>query len=97
MSKTSRKGRQIDAINKKQQQQESRMNNLENEVQYLKKQYDQHIVSHIIDDLQQERFLGSGKPMYTYSEVADKYHTSASTVARIADEHGLSRRKKNNA
>ena len=97
MSKTSRKGRKLDNINQTLQRQGSKLNNIENDVQRLKKQYDEHIVSHIIDDLQKERFAGSGKPMYTYSEVADKYNTSASTVARIADEHGLNRRKKNNA
>jgi hypothetical protein len=97
MAKTSKKGRKLDNINQTLHRQGSKLNNIENDVQRLKKQYDEHIVSHIIDDLQKERFAGSGKPMYTYSEVADRYNTSASTVARIADEHGLNRRKKNNA
>lgn len=97
MSKTSRKGRKLDNINQALQQQGTKLNNIENDVQRLKKQYDEHIVSHIIADLQLERFVGSGKPMYTYSEIGDKYHTSASTVARIAEEHDLNRRKKNNA
>lgn len=84
-------------INQTLQNHGSKINSLGNDIQQLKKQYDEHIVSHIIDDLQKERFAGSGKPLYTYSEVADKYHTSASTVGRIAEDHGLSRRKKNNA
>ena len=97
MSKTSRKGRKFENINQTLQRHGSKLNNIENVVQRLTKQYDEHIVSHIIDDLQKERFAGSGKPMYTYSEIADKYNTSTSTVARIADDHGLNRRKKNNA
>ena len=97
MSKTSKRKRKIDTINQALQQQGSKVNRIENEVQQLKKKYDEHIVSHIIDDLQKERFAGSGKPMFTYSDVADRYNTSTSTVSRIAEEYGLSRRKKNNA
>lgn len=93
----SRKGRQIASINEKMDKQQRQVNNIDNQVQQLKKQYDEHIISHIVDDLQKERFLGSGKPMFTYAEIGKKYKTSASTVARIADERGLSRRKNKEA
>ena len=97
MPKTSSKKRKLEAINENLQKQERKLNDIEADVQRLKKQYDEHIVSHIIDDLQKERFPGSGKPLFTYSEIGERYGTSGSTVARIAEEKGLSRRKKNEA
>jgi hypothetical protein len=46
----------------------------------------------IVDDLTQMRFQGFDKPLYTYSEIADRKHISPATVARVAEKHGLSRR-----
>ncbi|OPH52190.1 hypothetical protein BC351_33190 [Paenibacillus ferrarius] len=88
-SKQIRKENQIDARTTKN---ENKINTLENEFRKLKKDYDVHILRHIKDDLQQERFPGSGKPLYTYDEIAERHNSSASTINRIAGEHGLLRR-----
>lgn len=73
----------------------TRLNNLETRVQKLERQYDAHIISHIVEDLDCETFTNSGRYMYTYNDLAQKYNTSASTISRIAEEHGLSRRNRN--
>lgn len=93
----SRATRKQETINSNIQKNTSKINSVENRVTKLEKQYDEHVVTHIVDDLGRQRFRGSDKPMYTYSEIADKYGTSATTVGRIANENGLSRRNKNDA
>ena len=70
----------------------TKINAVNDDVKKLKKEYDTHILRHILDDLQQERFVGSDKPLYTYQEIADRHNTSPATVTRIASEHGLQRR-----
>lgn len=93
MSKTtSRQNRKDNEFNSRINKNTTKINAVENNVQKLKRDYDEHILRHILDDLQQERFPGSGKPLYTYQEIADRYNTSAATVNRIASEHGLLRR-----
>lgn len=72
----------------------SRLSNIENHLQKLEKKYDDHIIAHIVEDLDCETFTNSGRYMYTYNDLAQKYNTSASTISRIAEEHGLSRRNK---
>lgn len=68
---------------------------LKQRVDNAKKEYDQHIDTHIVDDLMCERFPGSGKPMYTYADIAKKRNVSTRRVQQIAEENGLTRRNKN--
>lgn len=97
MSTQSKKNRRDNEIDATLSKQSSEINRLDNEVKKLRKEYDQHVVEHIIEDLQKKRFYGSEKPLYTYVEIADKYNTSSATVTRIAEENNLSRRSKFNA
>ncbi|MCI9069108.1 hypothetical protein [Clostridium sp.] len=46
----------------------------------------------ILDDINRETFPGSGRWFYTYENIADRNNISASTVSRIAERHGVSRR-----
>ena len=93
MAKTNRKARRNQEIDQKLSSQERRLNTVVDEVKRLRKEYDAHAVMHIKDDLEKKRYQGSQKPMFTYAEIAERNNTSASTVARIAEENNLSRRK----
>ncbi len=94
MSKLSKQKRKEAAVDSRLNSVESTIHRLDGDVKRLKKQYDEHIVAHIIDDLDKETFPGSGRPLYTYSDIGDKYGTSPATVGRIAEEHGRNRRGK---
>lgn len=59
------------------------------------KELEQHVEMHIKDDLMCERFPGSGKPMYTYEDIAKRHNVSPTKVCRIATENGMNRRSKN--
>ena len=60
-----------------------------------KQEYEKHIERHIKDDLMQERFPGSGKSLYSYNDIADRYDVSTSKVQRVAEDNSLTRRNKN--
>ena len=45
------------------------------------------------EDLSEERFPGSGKPLYTYDEIAKKHEVSKRRVQRVVEENDLARRK----
>ena len=92
MTKVSKQNRRDNEIDSRLRNNETNINSVDNEVKKLKKDYDKHIIRHMLDDIQQERFPGSGKPLYTYQDIADRYDTSASTISRIAGEHDLLRR-----
>ncbi len=70
---------------------------LKNDAEKIKNQYESHIERHIIDDLSTERFPGAGKPLYSYSDIAERYNVSTSKVQRIARENGLTRRNSETA
>lgn len=44
------------------------------------------------DDIIRETFPGSGRWFFTYENIADRNNISASTVSRIAEKNGISRR-----
>lgn len=46
----------------------------------------------IIDDITRETFAGSGRWFFTYENIANRNNISASTVSRIAEKNGISRR-----
>ncbi len=46
----------------------------------------------VIDDITRETFPGSGRWFYTYENIAGRNNISASTVSRIAEKNGISRR-----
>lgn len=46
----------------------------------------------VVDDLTKETFPGSGRWLFTYENIAERRHISASTVSRIAEKNGISRR-----
>lgn len=94
MSNTSKEKRFKQGVNEQLQKNSRDINNLKDEVRNLQKQYDEHSLMHILDDLDKETFPGSGRPLYTYDNIADRNGTSPSTVSRIAEEHGRSRRGK---
>ena len=89
---TTRQNRKDNEIDSRITENSTKINVVNNDVKKLKKDYDSHILGHILDDLQKERFAGADKPLYTYQEIADRHNTSPATVARIASEHGLQRR-----
>lgn len=66
---------------------------LQHEVKKSKEEFDRHLERHILDDLQATRFPGSDKPMYTYSDIADRYNVSQSKVQRTAVDNNVTRRK----
>lgn len=51
----------------------------------------------IIDDLTAERFPGSGKPLYSYDDIAQKRKIPKSRVQDVAKRNNLERRSKRNA
>lgn len=71
---------------------ERRVSNLERSQKQTETQLSLITERNIVDDLSRETFPGSGRPLYTYENTADRNGTSASTVSRIADKHGISRR-----
>ncbi|MBN1058511.1 hypothetical protein [Clostridium botulinum] len=95
MSKKTKKCRTKEKINNRLIKNETKINKLNNQYEKLKKDYDKHIIQHIIDDLGKETFYGSGRPLYTYKNIASKYNTSSSTISRIAEKNGLNRKKGN--
>lgn len=89
---TTKQNRKDNEVDSRITENTTKINVIDNDVKKLKKDYDAHILGHILDDLQKERFVGSDKPLFTYQEIADRHNTSAATVTRIASEHGLQRR-----
>lgn len=76
-----------------------RLDNVEHDLSQVKRdlqrqqeEYEQHIRLHVIDDLQATRY--NGKPLYSYTDIADRYQISVSAVQRIAMAEGLTRRNK---
>lgn len=67
---------------------------LKQNAEEAKQHYEQHIERHILDDLSAERFPGSCKPMYSYSDIAERHGVSTSKVQRVAEENNLTRRNK---
>lgn len=61
-----------------------------------KKEYENHIQYHVIEDLNTERFTNSGKYMYTYADIANRHNIPISKVQKIAEENNLTRRNRNN-
>ncbi len=57
-----------------------------------KNEFERHLRTHIIDDLQETRY--NGKPLYSYADIADRHDVSKSYVNKIAAEEGLSRRNR---
>jgi AraC-like DNA-binding protein len=66
---------------------------MKNKNNQLETAFNKHIERHVIDDLQQTRY--NGKPLYSYSDIADRHNLSVSTVQRIAIAQGLTRRSNN--
>lgn len=46
----------------------------------------------VVDDIIRETFPGSGRWFFTYENIAARNNISASTVSRIAEKNGISRR-----
>lgn len=63
----------------------SRLNNVETSNSNL-------LEKSIVDDLIKERFLGSGKSMYSYNDIAIRNRVSYSKVQRVAEKNNLARR-----
>ena len=97
MSNLSKEKREKQKVHDKLRNHDRDINEIKNNVQQLQKQYNDMNLRNILDDLDKETFQGSGRPLYTYENIADRNNTSASTVARIAEEHGKNRRSKKNA
>jgi hypothetical protein len=94
MSNVSKEKRDKQRVYEQLQKHGRDINVLKDEVRKLQKQYDEHSIMHILDDIDKETFTGSGRPLFTYENIAKKYGTSPSTVSRIAEENGRSRRGK---
>lgn len=69
---------------------ESRVSDLENRVSIIEE-------NDIINDLMAERFPGSGKPLYSYDDIATKRKIPKSRVQDVAKRNNLERRGKKNA
>ena len=65
---------------------------LQQEINASKQLLDSHIEFHVKEDLQQPRFAGSDKYLYTYEDIAKNHNIPKSRVQKIAEENGLSRR-----
>lgn len=65
---------------------------LKKEMDRSKEAFDRHIEEHVKEDLQEKRFQGSNKFMYTYEDIAQKNNISKAKVQKIAEENGLTRR-----
>lgn len=90
MGKTSKKNRK-DNQNEARWAQQRRFNaDIMNQVK-------QQMERNIRTDLEAESFPGSGKPQYTYEEIAERNGCSETTVWRIARKYGLTRRGMNHA
>lgn len=68
---------------------------LQHAVDYSKQKLDNHIEYHVKEDLQQPRFSGSDKFLYTYEDIAKNHNIPKSRVQKIAEENGLNRRNLN--
>ena len=73
---------------------ESNVESLKTDVRNIKTEISSIKERNVVDDLTQERFQGSGKPLYTYEEIGSKNGVSSATVARIAEKNNISRREK---
>lgn len=78
-------GQRIDTV-------EKNILQLQQEVNASKQQLDNHIEYHVKEDLQQPRFTGSDKFLYTYEDIAKNHNISKSRVQKIAEENNLNRR-----
>lgn len=96
MAKSKRKNDTEKLFNRTNKMQQD-LNNLTTKVNGLEKQWNQFSVAQLLEDLQKETFPGSGRYLYTYADLANKYSVSPSTVGRIAEDNGINRRKRNNA
>ncbi|MCF2671585.1 hypothetical protein JQM60_10715 [Butyricicoccus pullicaecorum] len=66
---------------------------LEDRVSDLERRMDLHDENSIVNDLCEERFPGSGKPRYSYEDLAQKWQVPKSRIQDIAKRNGLERRR----
>ncbi len=66
---------------------------LEDRVSDLERRMSIHDENAIVDDLMEERFPGSGKPRYSYEDLALKWGVPKSRIQDIAKRNGLERRR----
>lgn len=64
---------------------------IQKELKEKQKDFEEHLKTHIIEDLQETRF--GGKYMYSYKDIAEKYNVSFGFVQRTAIKENLTRRK----
>lgn len=71
-----------------------RLDILENQIKELQKEMG-YLNDEIIKDLNTPKFEGCApnKFLYTYQEIADKYHVPKSRVQKVAEDNNLTRRK----
>lgn len=67
---------------------------LQKEMLQVKADIDNINRRNIMDDLQQKKFPGSDKPLYTYDEIAAKNGVNRNLVQKTAEQEGLTRRLK---
>lgn len=67
---------------------------LQKEMLQVKSDIDNINRRNIMDDLQQKKFPGSDKPLYTYDEIATKNGVNRNLVQKTAEQEGLTRRLK---
>lgn len=75
---------------------DTEINKLKNDAYQSQQKFDRHIEMHIVKDLQEPRFPGSDKYLYTYDDIASSYGVSKSKVQKIAEDNDLNRRKAKN-
>ena len=90
MSRT--KGSNRDRISKN----ENAVSDLKTEIQDIKiqiadlqKQQDEQLERAILDDLEEETYYKSGRPLYTFDDIAERWSVSKAKVQRIAESAAL--------
>ncbi|MFW6015369.1 MAG: hypothetical protein ACOCRK_02965 [bacterium] len=66
---------------------------LEKKIKKLEDKFEEHIEHHVLDDILKETYPGSGRWLYTYSDIAKRWKTNSTNISRIAKKHNMSRRK----
>lgn len=72
---------------------DSEIKKLKNEAKESQEKFEKHVEMHIKRDLQEPRYPGSDKYLYTYDDIANLHEVPKSKVQKIAEDNGLTRRK----
>lgn len=63
----------------------SDMQDINDKISELQQQQESQLLRNILDDLDEETYRNSGRPMYTYDDIADRWGVTRSKVQKTAE------------